>query len=150
MRERSAHMNRLPVIALVIILLAASTWIVVAAPNDLSLTWWSIDSGGGESAGGTYQLFSTLGQPEAGVVAGGTYTLSGGVAGKTNPNELSLTWWSVNSGGGESTGGTYQLFSTLGQPEAGVVSGGNFTIRGGFIGKAQPTSKSFYLPLITQ
>jgi hypothetical protein len=42
------------------------------------IDWYTIDGGGGTSAGGTYTLQGTTGQPDAGVMSGGTYTLQGG------------------------------------------------------------------------
>ena len=52
-----------------------------AAVNTLSLPWWTIDSGGGTSTGGSYTLSGTLGQfdasPEA-ASSGGVYSLTGG------------------------------------------------------------------------
>lgn len=38
----------------------------------------------------------------------------------------------VDCGGGASTGGAYALSGTIGQPDAGVVSGGSFQLSGGF------------------
>lgn len=43
-----------------------------------------------------------------------------------------LVWWTIDGGGGASDGGIYHLGGTAGQPDAGVLSGGAFTIRGGF------------------
>lgn len=43
-----------------------------------AITWWTVDGGGGTSAGGGYILSGTIGQPDAGVMSGGGYTLSGG------------------------------------------------------------------------
>lgn len=46
---------------------------------DSRLTWNTIDSGGAMNAsGGTDTLSGTIGQPDAGVLSGGTYTLIGG------------------------------------------------------------------------
>jgi len=42
------------------------------------LTWSTVDGGGGASACGVYALAGTAGQPDAGVLAGGVYTLQGG------------------------------------------------------------------------
>ncbi len=43
------------------------------------LTWNSIDGGGITfSAGGSYLLGGTIGQPDAGTMSGGSYTLNGG------------------------------------------------------------------------
>ena len=44
-----------------------------------TLDWWTVDGGGAtSSAGGSYSLGGTIGQPDAGTSTGGTYTLSGG------------------------------------------------------------------------
>lgn len=43
------------------------------------ITRYSIDSGGGmHSSGGAFQLSGTVGQPDAGVMAGGPFQLTGG------------------------------------------------------------------------
>src|ERR1051325_7340389 len=44
----------------------------------------------------------------------------------------SIDWFTVDGGGGTSTGGVYSVSGTIGQPDAGVMSGGNFSITGGF------------------
>jgi len=44
----------------------------------------------------------------------------------------SIDWFTVDGGGGTSTGGVYSLSGTIGQPDAGTMSGGNYTIQGGF------------------
>lgn len=56
-----------------------------------------------------------------------------------------LSWWTVNGGGGQSTGGSYTLTATAGQPDAGVVSGGGYTLRGGFWSMGAPQSSNSYL-----
>jgi hypothetical protein len=44
-----------------------------------------------------------------------------------------LSWWTVDGGGGTSSGNGYTLNGTLGQPDAGTVaSGGGYTLAGGF------------------
>jgi hypothetical protein len=40
----------------------------------------------------------------------------------------------VDGGGGTSTGGVYTVSGTIGQPDAGAMGGGNFTLEGGFWG----------------
>jgi hypothetical protein len=45
-----------------------------------------------------------------------------------------LDWSTIDGGGGTSTGGIYTLTGTIGQPEAGQMSGGKFTLVGGFWG----------------
>ena len=43
-----------------------------------SIDWFTIDGGGGASAGAGYSLIGTIGQPDAGILAGGIYSLAGG------------------------------------------------------------------------
>ncbi|MCX6925718.1 MAG: hypothetical protein NT154_21275 [Verrucomicrobia bacterium] len=45
---------------------------------------------------------------------------------------LTLNWFTVDGGGGTSTGGVYSVSGTIGQPDAGQMSRGNFTLTGGF------------------
>ena len=45
----------------------------------------------------------------------------------------SIDWYKVAGGGGTSTGGTYQINGTIGQPDAsGALTGGNYSVTGGF------------------
>ena len=44
-----------------------------------------------------------------------------------------LTSFTVDCGGQVLTGGTLRLTSTIGQPDAGVFSGGTILLRGGFL-----------------
>jgi hypothetical protein len=53
------------------------------------------------------------------------------VFGQTN---FSIDWSTIDGGGGTSTGGVYTVTGTIGQPDAGAMSGGNFTLQGGFWG----------------
>jgi hypothetical protein len=46
----------------------------------------------------------------------------------------SIDWSTIDGGGGTSTGGVYSVSGTIGQPDAGRMSGGNFTVDGGFWG----------------
>jgi hypothetical protein len=46
--------------------------------------------------------------------------------------EFSLDWWTLDGGGGTCTGGVYTVSGTIGQPDAGAMSGGNYTLQGGF------------------
>jgi hypothetical protein len=43
-----------------------------------------------------------------------------------------IPWYTIDGGGGTSTGGTFTLSGTIGQPDAGVLTGGSFVLRGGF------------------
>jgi hypothetical protein len=50
-----------------------------AAPDaTYTIPWYTVDGGGGTSSGGIYALQGTAGQPDAGVLTGGEYTLTGG------------------------------------------------------------------------
>jgi len=45
----------------------------------------------------------------------------------------SIDWYKIAGGGGTSTGGTYQVTGTIGQPDAsGAMTGGNYSLTGGF------------------
>ena len=44
-----------------------------------------------------------------------------------------IDWYKIAGGGGTSTGATYQVTGTIGQPDAGgAMSGGNYSLTGGF------------------
>ncbi len=45
-----------------------------------------------------------------------------------------LDWSTIDGGGGTSTGGVFTVSGTIGQPDAGSMSGGNFSLDGGFWG----------------
>ncbi len=56
-------------------------------------------------------------------------TLHGG-AGIT---DLEVNWWTIDGGGVmRSTGAEFELSATIGQPDAGMIKGGDFTLTGGF------------------
>jgi hypothetical protein len=59
--------------------LLLSVGLVALAQGGYELSWWTVDGGGYiYSTGGGYELGGTAGQPDAGVLAGGGYTLGGG------------------------------------------------------------------------
>ena len=57
-----------------------------------------------------------------------------------------ITWWAVGGGGGTSSGGSHTLSGTIGQYDAGMMSGGTYTLTGGFWGP--DPLRLIYLPLI--
>ena len=61
-----------------------------------------------------------------------------------------LSWWTADSGGGSSTGGSYSLNGTAGQPDAGLLTGGSYSLAGGFWGGAAVVVPDhlLYLPLV--
>src|SRR5437667_2778575 len=60
------------------------------------------------------------------LLAGGAFT--------AHAQSYNIDWFTIDGGGGTSTGGVYSVTGTIGQPDAGRMSGGNFTIDGGFWG----------------
>lgn len=65
-------------------------------------------------------------------VFAGCGLLCGAVTGLTQSYEIS--WFTVDGGGGASSGGAYSVSGTIGQPDAGVMNGGSYSIVGGFWG----------------
>jgi hypothetical protein len=50
-----------------------------------------------------------------------------------NAQSYSIDWYKIAGGGGTSTGATYQVTGTIGQPDAsGAMTGGNYSLTGGF------------------
>ena len=59
-----------------------------------------------------------------------------------------LSWSTLDAGGGTfSSNGGYVLGGTIGQPDAGLLTGGGYTLAGGFWGGVAVRWK-VYLPLI--
>jgi hypothetical protein len=51
----------------------------------------------------------------------------------SHAQNYSIDWYKIASGGGTSTGATYQVTGTIGQQDAGgAMSGGNYSLTGGF------------------
>jgi hypothetical protein len=58
--------------------------------------------------------------------------------------QTEISRYTVDGGGGTSEGGTSAISGTIGQPDAGVLSGGNIELRGGFwVGVAGPAPATF-------
>ncbi len=77
-------------------------------------------------------LVFASGAPSTAAQSGGTYT---------------ITWYTIDGGGGTVSGGTYTLTGTIGQPDAGVLSGGVYTLAGGFW-NALSGAGNLFLPFI--
>jgi len=79
------------------------------------------------------------------LLAGASFALAQG-------GGFDLPWFSVDGGGTTaSEGGEFSLASTIGQPDAGTLSGGEFALSGGFqVNSAAPVqgSSSVFLPLV--
>ena len=51
----------------------------------------------------------------------------------THAQSYSIDWFTIDGGGGTSTGGVYSVSGTIGQPDAGgPMTGGNYSVTGGF------------------
>lgn len=71
-----------------------------------------------------------------------------------NGGEYDLSWWTLDGGGdalaGSGTSGLYTLIGASGQPDAGVLAGGGYTLEGGFwtsVGIAE-IEHTIYLPVV--
>jgi hypothetical protein len=61
--------------------LALIALVLLALPvmaTGFGLQWWTVDGGGNQSNGDSYALSGIIGQPDAGELSGGCYSLSGG------------------------------------------------------------------------
>jgi len=64
-------------------------------------------------------------------------------------SDFVIKWWSADGGGDSSQGGNYTLIGTSGQSDAGEMSGGGYTLHGGFWpGGALLEQVKLYLPLV--
>src|ERR1019366_10281193 len=51
----------------------------------------------------------------------------------SDAQQFSVDWYEIAGGGGTSTGATYQVTGTIGQPDAScAMSGGSYSVTGGF------------------
>jgi hypothetical protein len=58
---------------------------------------------------------------------------TGLLAPAVHAQQYTINWYKVAGGGGTSTGGVYAVGGTIGQPDAsGVLTGGNYSLTGGF------------------
>ena len=60
------------------VLTAAAAFTTCAQAQNYGIDWFTIDGGGGTSTGGVFAISGTIGQPDAGVMSGGQYSLNGG------------------------------------------------------------------------
>lgn len=65
-------------ILVTIVLLLAGVSLSVAQGSRYTLDWWTVDGGGGASNDGRHALQATIGQPDAGQMGDGRYTLLSG------------------------------------------------------------------------
>src|SRR5216684_2553844 len=53
-------------------------------------------------------------------------------AGPLAAQDFGIDWFATAGGGGDSSGGDFELTATIGQPDPGDLLGGDFAITGGF------------------
>jgi len=72
------------------------------------------------------------------------------VARAQSGNDYDLSWWTVDGGGtASSTGSGYTLGGTAGQPDVGApLTGGGYTLIGGFWRGGVALGQPIYLPLV--
>ena len=58
-----------------------------------------------------------------------------------------LMHWTVDGGGGSSSGSGYTIAGTAGQPDAGVLTGSSYTLTGGFWG-GMPERSPIFVPVV--
>jgi hypothetical protein len=66
---------------------------------------------------------------------------------------FTIPWWTVDAGGGQSSGGSYAVSGTIGQPDSGSTAGGQYAVNGGFwtpFGEFSPPEKVIYLPVVVR
>ena len=64
----------------------------------------------------------------------GCWCLLLSLASRTSAQNFAIDWFTIDGGGGTSTGGVYSLSGTIGQPDANAppMTGGNLSLTGGF------------------
>jgi hypothetical protein len=75
-----------------------------AASAQYDVSWFTIDGGGGTSAGGSFALSGAIGQPDAGRHSGGSFALAGG-------------FWAGGGGVASAADDGYYVESGVPQPE---------------------------------
>ena len=66
--------------------------------------------------------------------------LFGAAAALSAAGDFEIAWHTIDSGGVlRSVGGDFELSGTIGQPDAGILSGGDITLGGGFWFAIPPT-----------
>jgi hypothetical protein len=83
----------------------------------------------------------------------GAVLLAQGPAGAQSPQQTyTMSWWTVDGGGTMSAAGAgYTLGGTAGQPDPGVLTGGPYTLGGGFWRGGVPSAgpqHTIYLPVV--
>ena len=62
--------------------------------------------------------------------------------GPTAARGVDVRWWTIDGGGGRVRGGGFVLDGSVGQPDAGHASGGDFHLAGGFWAAPDPAPRT--------
>jgi hypothetical protein len=73
--------------------------------------------------------------------------LATGVRASSPQDTYEIDWYTIDNGGGQAGSGAYVISGTIGQADAGVVTGGVYTLEGGFWPGAV-AEYDLYLPMI--
>jgi hypothetical protein len=55
-----------------------------------------------------------------------------GLTAQASAQSFNIDWFTIDGGGGTSVGDSYSLSGSIGQSDAGTMSGGGFSLEGGF------------------
>ena len=72
------------------------------------------------------------------------------IVGAASAQNYSIDWFTIDGGGGTSSGGAYSVTGTIGQPDAGISSGGSYSLIGGFWGAVIPLQQAAAPTLFVQ
>ena len=81
------------------------------------------------------------------LIAAGLLVLVAGLALAQTGDGFGVRQFTIDGGGGASTGGSFSVRGTIGQAEAGTLSNGTFVLHGGFWSQA---GSELFLPVVLQ
>lgn len=108
--RRKSRISLRPVLACLMACLCAGP-LLASAQTNYAIGWFTVDGGGGTSTGGVYNVTGTIGQPDAGTMSGGNYTLQSGFWGligvaqtpgaprlwvSLTPTNTVVVWWALS------------------------------------------------------
>jgi hypothetical protein len=79
-----------------------------------------------------------------------TLAMARAAAADTSGPGYEITWYTVDGGGGASSGGDYALDGTIGQADAGSLNGGAYVLAGGFWAGLTTALYNLFLPLVNK
>lgn len=75
--------------------------------------------------------------------------VSAGTALAAYGGQYELSWYDMNQGSAPASGGSYEVFASIGQPDPGQASGGDYQLEGGFL-VSGAFYQNLYLPLVSK